>query len=379
MDQLNPALVPTPCYVCDEAAVKKNLEILKRVKENSGAEIILALKGFAMFSLFPLIRQYLSGTTASSVNEARLASEEFGGEVHVYAPAYSDSDFEHLLPLASHLSFNSISQWRRFKTRVAKRPKISAGIRINPEHSEVKAAVYDPCARYSRLGITAEQLKGEDLSGISGLHFHTLCELNADALERTLEKVESGFGKILKQVSWVNFGGGHHISRRDYDVQRLCRIITAFRNKYGVNVYLEPGEAVALNAGFLVSTVLDLSHNEKDFAIMDTSASAHMPYVLEMPYRPEILGAGTPGKFPHTYLLGGATCLAGDVIGEYSFSEPLKVGQKLLFLDMVHYTMVKNTTFNGIPLPSIAIFNSETENFRVVKRFGYGDYKGRLS
>lgn len=371
--------ISTPCYVIDECVLERNLKILADVQKKTGCKIILALKGFALFSLFPLIRKYLRGVTASSLDEARLGHEEFGGEVHVCAPACKETEFPELLSYADHIVFNSFSQWKRFKPLVtAHDQKVECGIRMNPEHSEVEVAAYDPCRKHSRLGVTAGEFRPDELDGISGLHFHSLCEVNADALERTLHAVEDKFGFCLEQMKWVNFGGGHHITRKDYDIDGLCDSIIRFRKRYNVDVYLEPGEAVALNAGVLVASVLDITRNEIDIAILDTSASAHMPDVLEMPYRPEIAGAGISGQYPYNYRLGGITCLAGDIIGDYSFREPLDVGTKLVFLDMAHYTIVKTTTFNGVKLPSIAVCNSDTGEFRVIREFGYEDYKERL-
>jgi carboxynorspermidine decarboxylase len=370
----------TPVYICDTGSLKCNLKILASVQEETGCRILLALKGFAMFSLFPMIRQYLHGATASSLDEARLAFEEFGREVHVYAPAYRDDEFDELLGYADHLVFNSFSQWVRFRERVAANGKrISCGIRINPQHSEVKTPIYDPCTRFSRLGVVTEQFRPEQLAGIEGLHFHALCGQTSDVLIRTLAAVEEKFGPFLGQMQWLNFGGGHHITRQDYDVDLLKKLILRTRERYGVQVYLEPGEAVVLNAGVLVASVLDIIRNEMEIAILDTSAAAHMPDVLEMPYRPEIVGAGRPGEHPFTYRLGGLTCLAGDVIGDYSFPEPLRIGQKLVFLDMAHYTMVKNNTFNGVRLPSIGIHDPETGKTTIVRKFGYEDYRNRLS
>jgi len=370
----------TPCYVVDEGSLRRNLEILAEVQRRAGCKIILALKGFSMFSTFPVVRKYLSGIAASSLDEARLGFEEFGGEVHVCAPAYRDSEFQELLRYATHITFNSFSQWQRFRPAVSSsEKKVRCGLRINPQHSEVKVALYDPCAPGSRLGIREEQFHGQDIEGITGLHFHTLCELNSDSLERTLAVVERNFGPFLRKMKWVNFGGGHHITRQDYDVDRLCRVIDDFRKRYNVEVFLEPGEAIALNAGVLVASVLDIIHNDRDIAILDTSAAAHMPDVLEMPYRPEIAGAGQPEKYSYTYRLGGMTCLAGDVIGVYSFPEPLAVGSRLTFMDMAHYTMVKNNTFNGIRLPSIAVYDPEKDGIRMVREFNYEDYRGRLS
>ena len=374
------AEIPTPCYVVDKKKVEKNLRIIHSVKQQTGCKILLALKGFAMFSLFPLINRYLDGATASSLDEARLAREEFGGEVHVYVPAYTPETFHEIVDYADHIVFNSFSQWAAYKPQIRNAAKsISCGIRINPQYSEVGVAIYNPCGRYSRLGVTIDQFNPDELDGIDGLHFHALCEQNSDALEHTLQAVEEKFGSFIPSVQWINFGGGHHISRPDYDVQRLCTLIDRFQQKYGVAVYLEPGEAIALNTGVLVSRVLDIIHNEVDIAMLDTSAAAHMPDVLEMPYRPRIRGAGQPGEFDHTYKLGGLTCLAGDVIGDYSFEQPLTIGEKLIFEDMAHYTMVKNNTFNGVRLPSIAIFDSKTGRFEVVRTFGYEDYRNRLS
>ncbi len=371
---------PSPCFVVDEVLIERNLRTIDRVQQATGARVLLALKGFAMWGLFPLISRYLAGTTASSIHEAQLGQEQFGGEVHAYAPAYADHEIDTYLDLADHISFNSFSQWRRFRDRVRSHPKApAAAIRVNPEHSEVATPIYDPCAPRSRLGVPLSQFDPESLEGISGLHFHTLCELNADALERTLAVFEQRFGPWLDRMSWFNFGGGHHVSRADYDIDLLIQTITDFQQRYpGRAIYLEPGEAIALNAGVLVATVLDVIHNEVDIAILDTSATAHMPDVLEMPYRPEIEGAAEPGRKRWTYRLGGLTCLAGDVIGDYSFDEPLKVGDRLVFGDMAHYSMVKTTTFNGVPLPSIAVYNSETRCLRVLRRFGYADYRDRL-
>jgi carboxynorspermidine decarboxylase len=377
---INLADIPTPSYICDTGALQRNLEILASIQERTGCKILLALKGFAMFSLFPLMRRYLAGATASSLDEARLAREEFGKEVHVYSPAFQEHEFGELLGYADHLVFNSFSQWSRFKGRLtaAGRP-VSCGIRINPQHSEVKTKIYDPCTRFSRLGVVAGEFRPEQLDGIEGLHFHALCGQTSDVLARTLAAVEKQFGPYLSGMRWLNFGGGHHITRPDYDVNHLCALISEIRQRYGVEVYLEPGEAVALNTGVLVASVLDIVHNELEIAILDTSAAAHMPDVLEMPYRPEVVGAGPPGQHPHLYRLGGLTCLAGDVIGDYSFPEPLRIGQKLIFLDMAHYTMVKNNTFNGVRLPSIGIHDPKTGKTTIVRKFSYEDYRNRLS
>jgi carboxynorspermidine decarboxylase len=332
-----------------------------------------------MFSVFPQIGRVLHGTAASSVHEARLGLEEFGREVHCYCVAYSEEEIFWFSTVATHLTLNSLSQWQRFRS-LATRPTnvASYGLRINPEYSEVETDFYNPCRPGTRFGITAEQMRGADLEGIEGLHFHTLCEQNADTLARTLERVEHGFGDLLSRVKWLNMGGGHHISRHDYDIDLLCDCVARMREKYNVDVYLEPGEATALNSGFLVSTVLDrFRSGDQEVAILDTSATAHMPDVLEMPYVPTIIGAGGPGEKQHTIQLGGLTCLAGDVIGDYSFDQDLKPGDRLVFTDMAHYTMVKNTTFNGVPLPSIAIYDPDTDKIDVVRRFGYEDYRNR--
>jgi carboxynorspermidine decarboxylase len=377
---------PTPCFVLDLAALRRNLRVLQTVQDRTGCRILLALKGFAMFSVFPLIRQTVKGVCASSPHEALLGREAFGGEVHAFAAAYSDSDMRQLVTIADVIVFNSFTQWRRFQQAIANaEQKIRCGIRINPAHSEVGIPIYDPCAPRSRLGVLSEAFRHQAhsdsrfLDGITGLHFHTLCENNADALERTLKVVEEKFGDYIPQMTWVNFGGGHHITRKDYDVDLLCRLIDGFRKKYSVEVYLEPGEAVALNAGILAASVLDIVDNDGLIAIMDTSATTHMPDVLEMPYRPEIAGAGLPGEKPHTYRLAGLSCLAGDIIGDYSFDKPLAVGDRLAFLDMAHYSMVKTNTFNGIRLPSIATYDPATDEFMMIREFGYNDYKNRLS
>jgi len=376
----DPALFPSPCYVCDLGLLRKNLEVIAGVRQRTGCKILLALKGFAMFSTFPLISRYLQGTCASSPHEARLGKEEFGGEVHVYAPAYSEKDMAELLDLVNHISFNSIKQWQRHKNSVAAsgRP-IRCGLRINPQYSEVKVELYNPCSPNSRLGITLDELQGHDLDGISGLHFHTMCEQNSDTLERTIAVVEKKFAPYFKDLEWLNFGGGHHISRADYDVDRLCRIINSFHERYNLEVYLEPGEAIALNAGGLIATVLDIIERQNPIAVLDTSAAAHMPDVLEMPYRPEVIDSGQPGEKEYTYQLAGLSCLAGDIIGYYSFDTPLVCGQRLVFLDMLHYTMVKNNTFNGVHLPAIATFEPEGNQVTVIKQFGYQDYRSRLS
>ncbi len=376
----DPGALETPYYIVDIGRLRQNLAILADVQRRSGCKILLALKGFAMWSVFPVVREYLVGTTASSVYEARLGREEMGGEVHAYAPAYSDQDMRELVEIADHIVFNSLNQWRRHRDTVAAAPrKIECALRVNPEHSETEYPLYDPCAPGSRLGVRRAQLEGADLSGLSGLHFHTLCQKGADALQRTVAAVERKFGDLIPQFRWVNFGGGHHISRPDYDVDLLVRVVKDFQDKWQRPVYLEPGEAIALDTGWLVSEVQDIIDGPQPIAILDTSATAHMPDVLEAPYRPEIVEAGKPGEKARTYRLGGLTCLAGDVIGDYSFDRPLEVGDRLVFEDMAHYTMVKNTMFNGVRLPSIVTVDPASGETRTVREFGYEDYRNRLS
>ncbi|AIQ46351.1 carboxynorspermidine decarboxylase [Paenibacillus sp. FSL R7-0273] len=371
--------LPSPAYLVDERLLKKNLETLNYVQERTGAKILLAQKGFSMHALYPLVGKYLHGVTSSSLFEARLGFEEMGKEVHVYAPAYMDREFDELLGYTDHIVFNSFDQWSRFKDRVQNAGKpISCGIRVNPEYSEIEVPLYDPCYNYSRMGVTLPNFRPEELDGIEGLHFHTMCEQNSDTLERTLKVVEEKFGQYLHGMKWLNFGGGHHITRDDYDLETLIKCILHMKETYNVQIYLEPGEAVALNTGYLVATVLDTMHNGMDIAILDTSAECHMPDVLAMPYRPNIIGSGQPGEYPYTYRLGGMTCLAGDIIGDYSFPEPLKYGDKLVFLDMAIYSMVKNHMFNGVNLPAIASYNDE-EGLKIIREFEYSDFSGRLS
>ncbi|MBO0600036.1 carboxynorspermidine decarboxylase [Sporosarcina sp. E16_3] len=371
--------LPSPCYVVDEGLLIKNLEKMKSVIERTGCKILLAQKGFSMFSVYPLIGEYLNGVTSSSVHEARLGYEEMGKEVHTYAPAFSETEFDEILSYSDHIVFNSFQQYNQFKEKIKSNPKqIEVGLRINPEYSEIEVDMYNPCFSHSRFGVTLENFEADQLEGIDGLHFHTMCEQNSDTLERTVQVVDEKFGEYIKNMKWINFGGGHHITRPDYDIETLIRSIMFMKNKYGVQVYLEPGEAVALNTGYLVATVLDTLHNGMPIAILDTSAACHMPDVLEMPYRPEIIGAGMPNEKAYTYRFGGPTCLAGDVIGDYSFDEPLKPGDKLVFCDMGHYSMVKNNTFNGVNLPSI-VLNTVNDGVKVIKQFGYDDFRSRLS
>lgn len=381
--------LPSPCFVVDEELLERNAALLDSIQQRTGVKILLALKGFAMWSLFPLLSRAggqgpLHGACASSPHEARLAREQFGGEVHAFAAAFSAEDMTDILQYADHITFNSLAQWQRFQGLLHACPRpVLCGLRVNPEHSEGAVPIYDPCAPGSRLGIRAahleKYLEGGHLDGLTGLHFHTLCEQGADALERTLTAFERRFGHVLQHMQWCNMGGGHHITRPGYDVDLLCRCIDRVQQKYGVQAYLEPGEAVALNTGWLVSTVLDILEADMPVAILDTSAAAHMPDVLEMPYRPEIITAAMPGEKAHSYRLAGKSCLAGDVIGEYSFDSPLRVGDHCVFCDMAHYSMVKTTTFNGLHLPAIASYRPRSDSLRLHRVFGYEDFKTRLS
>ena len=371
--------LPTPCFIVDEKRLVQNLAVLRGVAGRTGAKILLAQKAFSMFSVYPLLREYLAGTTASGLYEARLGKEEFGGETHVYSPAYAEREFGEILHYADHIVFNSFNQWKAYGN-LARAAGKSCGLRLNPECSTQPAehAMYDPCGPTSRLGITEANFQPELLDGIEGFHFHTLCEQNADDLVRTVAAFEARFGEYMEGIKWLNLGGGHHITRDDYDVETLIKCICYLRDKYNVQIYLEPGEAVVLNAGYLVSTVLEVMHNGKDIAILDTSAACHMPDVLEMPYRPPVWRAGEPGKKAFTYLLTGRSCLAGDVIGEYSFDTRLFEGEQVVFGDMALYTMVKTNTFNGVPLPLIAIRRADGTD-EAVRMFDYEDFKGRLS
>ncbi|MEQ1839881.1 MAG: carboxynorspermidine decarboxylase, partial [Verrucomicrobiales bacterium] len=346
----------TPSYVLDKTLFRRNGEILKRVQDETSARILLAQKAFACFGLYPLLRDYLVGTAASGLHEARLGHEEFGGEVHVFSPAYKPAEMTEVLKIADHLVFNSLSQWHRYRDEVlAAGPRVSAGLRINPEYSEAVAEIYDPCAPGSRFGVLARLLEGADLDGLEGLHFHTLCEQGASALGGTLHAVMEKFDPRLQTMKWLNFGGGHLITSPGYDVELLISLIKEVQARYPhLQIYLEPGEAIAVGTGVLLGTVIDLVENSMPIAILDLSATTHMPDVLEMPYRPVVEGAGETGEKAFTYRLGGPTCLAGDVIGDYSFDAPLHIGDRIVFHDMSHYTMVKTTTFNGVPLPSIA-------------------------
>ena len=370
--------LPTPCYVIDEKSLIHNLEILQYVEQQTGCHVLLAQKAFSAYHTYPLISKYISGTTASGLFEAKLAYEEMPDkQIHVYSPAFTDKDFDELLTMCDHIVFNSFSQWKHFRKKALQHPEIEFGLRINPEYSEIETDIYNPCFTNSRLGITLANFEEDELDGISGLHFHTMCEQGSDTLERTLKVVEQRFGKYFRKMKWINFGGGHHITRPDYDVEKLINCINNIKNKYSVQVYIEPGEAVALNAGWLVTSVLDIIKNNMNIAIVDTSAACHMPDVLEMPYRPMIIGSNEKNVLPYTYRLGATTCLAGDVIGDYSFDKPLNIGDKLIFTDMAIYSMVKNNTFNGMPLPSIYLLKSNGET-QLLKEFDYSDFKRRL-
>ncbi|MBI1921923.1 MAG: carboxynorspermidine decarboxylase [Geobacter sp.] len=373
-------LAPSPAYVVDLGRLRHNLAILDQVQRRSGAKILMALKAFAMWSVFPVIRETLHGVCASSPWEARLGREEFGREVHSFAAAFKESDVVELLEISNHLVFNSFAQLERFRPIWEKeKGRVSIGLRVNPEHSEGHTAIYDPCAPKSRLGIPRREFEGKLLDGVEGLHFHTLCEQLYEPLERTAAVFEEKFGEFLPRMKWLNLGGGHHITREGYDVDALVELVSYFKGKYDLDVYLEPGEAIAIGTGVLVSEVLDVVHNQMDIAILDVSATCHMPDVLEMPYRPGITGGFDAGDKPYTYRLGGPSCLAGDVIGDWSFERPLKPGYRLAFEDMSHYTMVKTTMFNGIQHPHICTFEPETGELRVVRSFGYEDFKSRLS
>jgi len=373
--------LPTPCYVIDEGKLEDNLKVLREVEERTGAKILLAQKCFSCFDLYPLIAKYISGTTASGLYEAMLGHEEMGKENHVFSPAYRPQDMEKLCEICDHIIFNSKAQLMTYAPAIKAHPsRPSIGVRINPERStQTDHAIYDPCAPGSRMGICAADMDEEILANIDGLHFHTLCEQNSDDLETTLAAVEEKFGQYLHKVKWLNMGGGHHITREDYDIERLVRLINHMKNTYDLEIYLEPGEAVALNAGYNITTVLDIVKNgEITTLILDTSAACHMPDVLEMPYRPPLKNSGEPGEKAYTYRLSCNTCLAGDVIGDYSFDTEIQIGDKLVFEDMAIYSMVKNNTFNGIPLPAIAAMNRGGE-CRIIREFGYEDFKQRLS
>ncbi|MDG2125843.1 MAG: carboxynorspermidine decarboxylase [Verrucomicrobiales bacterium] len=373
--------VPSPSFVIDRGVLRRNAAVLADVQERSGAKVLLALKGFAAFPFFDELRGVLAGCSGSGAWEGQLAREEFGGEVHLSSAAYSDDEFEACLGLADHLVFNSLGQWERFGARVLECGReVSCGLRVNPECRQGKVALYDPCVAGSRLGVRAAEIgaAGGWPEGVEGLHVHTLCEQNSDALERMVEALEERFGRWLEGLKWVNLGGGHHLVAEGYDIDRLVRVVRRFRERWGVEVVLEPGEGVVLGSGCLVATVEDVLENDGAIAMLDVSATAHMPDVLEMPYRPEVAGAGMPGEKAFTFRLGGSTCLAGDFIGEYSFDAPLEVGDRLVFEEMAHYTLVKTTMFNGVVHPALVSWDPGAGEVVVVRRFGYEDYRGRM-
>ena len=370
--------VPTPAYVVMEELLCRNLAVLRDLQQETGAHVLLAQKAFSMFHFYPLIAEYLAGSAASGLFEARLAYEEMQGkENHVFSPAFKEADMAEIVKIADHIVFNSFAQWEKYG-ELALKHGCACGLRINPEHSTQEHAIYDPCSAGSRLGVKLGEFRPDKMEGLTGLHFHTLCEQGAEPLAETLEAVEEKFGAWLPQMEWINFGGGHHITREGYDIDLLKRCIMRMQTKYGLKVYIEPGEAIALDAGFLVAEVLEIVENDTPVAILDTSAACHMPDVIEMPYRPPVLGAGEAGEKPFTCTLAGPTCLAGDTIGTYSFDAPLAVGSRVIFGDMAIYTMVKNNTFNGMPLPSIISVDAAGA-WQVVRRFGYEDFKMRLS
>jgi len=371
--------ISTPAWVLEEELLRQNIELLDEIQKRSGAKILLALKGYALWASFPLISKKLCGCCASGLYEAKLASEEFGKEVHTYSPAYKEEEIEEIAAISHHLVFNSPAQFRKFSA-IAKElnPTLSLGLRINPEYSESPVELYNPCSPYSRLGTTLANFDPEILKSCDGFHFHALCEQSADALEKVLEALEKKFGEYLSSLKWINFGGGHHITKEGYDREKLISLILRFREKYNIDIYLEPGEAVGWQTGTLVASVLDIVHNGIDIAILDTSAEAHMPDTIIMPYRAEVRGAGKAGEKKYTYRLAGNTCLAGDIMGDYSFDRALMTGDKIIFEDQMHYTMVKATTFNGIKLPSISILKVNG-SLETVREFGYKDFKDRLS
>ena len=369
--------MPTPCYVVDESALIHNMEILRGVSQRTEAKILLAQKAFSCYHVYPLMKEYLDGTACSGLFEAKLGYEEMGKENHVFSAAYRENEIDEIISYCGHIIFNSFTQLDKYRDRVLAAGK-KIGLRINPEFSTQEGhEIYDPCSPKSRLGITRKNFRTDDLDGVTGIHFHTLCEQNSDDLEATLDAVEEKFGDVLEKMEWINFGGGHHITRADYDIPRLERCVKRMQEKYGLEVFLEPGEAAALNAGWLVTEVLDITENDMPMAILDTSAACHMPDVLEMPYRPPLVGSGEKGEKKYSYRLGSQTCLAGDSIGEYSFDEPLHIGDRLVFGDMAIYSMVKNNTFNGMPLPSILLLKKDG-GFETLRSFGYSDFKERL-
>lgn len=371
--------LPSPCWLLEEKKLIQNLELISLVKKKSGAKVLLALKGYALWKSFPLLQPYLDGCCASGLHEAKLADETFSKEVHTYSPAFKEAEIEEIARISHHMVFNSPAQFHTFALEAKLvNPKLSLGLRINPEYSESPKEIYNPCGLHSRLGTTLENIDESILALCDGLHFHALCEQDASALENVLKNVEEKFGKYITNMKWINFGGGHHITRKGYDIEKLIQLIKTFKAKYNVDVYLEPGEAIGWETGTLITTVLDIVHNGMNIAILDSSAEAHMPDTILMPYRAEVQGAGISGEKKYTYRLAGNTCLAGDIMGDYSFNTPLKIGDKIIFEDQMHYTMVKATTFNGVNLPSIAI-ERVNGSLEIIREFGYEDFKNRLS
>jgi carboxynorspermidine decarboxylase len=373
-------ILPSPCFIIDEERLRKNLELIKKISEESGAEIILAFKGFAMWGVFPVVSEYIRGAAASSPDEARLCMEELRSPAHTYSPVYKENDFNSIICYSSHVTFNSINQYRKFFPWLNQYTgKISVGLRINPEFSEISHGIYNPCSPGSRLGVVAQELEGGLPEGVEGLHFHVLFESDSYALEKVLDVVTRKFGKFFPRLKWINMGGGHLMTRKGYDKDHLVNLIKKFREDTGLHVILEPGSAFAWETGELVSTVEDIVENQGiKTAILDVSFTAHMPDCLEMPYKPAVRGASDPLKDRPVYRLGGNSCLSGDFMGDWSFEQPLNAGDRIVFLDMIHYTMVKTTTFNGVRHPSIGIWTTGGK-FRLIREFGYSDYKERLS
>ncbi len=371
--------LPSPCWLLEEHLLEQNLMILKDIKDRGGVKILLALKGYALWHSFPLVREYLDGCCASGLYEAKLSHEEFGRETHTYSPAFKAEEIDEIARISHHLVFNSPDQLQRFSSRArAVNPTLSLGLRVNPQYSEAPVELYNPCGLHSRLGTLANAVDEATVEAIEGFHFHALCEQDASALEGVLQAFEEKFGRWLSRLKWVNFGGGHHITREDYDRESLILILNNFKSRYPhLEVYLEPGEAVGWETGPLIATVLDIVKNGMEIAILDTSAEAHMPDTIIMPYKAQVRGAAEPGEKPYTYRLAGNTCLAGDIMGDYSFDKPLKVGDRILFEDQMHYTMVKATTFNGIPLPALATLHRDG-SLSIDRKFDYEDFKRRL-
>ena len=379
MNNENIKKLPSPCWLLEETLLKNNLKCIQNIKDRTGAKVLLALKGYALWKSFPILKPYLDGCCASGLHEAKLADETFSKEVHTYSPAFKEEEIDEIAKISHHLVFNSPSQFKRFASQAKKvNPTLSLGLRINPEYSESPKEIYNPCGLYSRLGTTLGNMDETILEECDGLHFHALCEQDSTALENVLKNFEEKFANYIAKMKWINFGGGHHITRKGYDVEKLITLINDFKKKYDVEVYLEPGEAIGWETGTLISTVLDIVDNGMQIAILDTSAEAHMPDTIIMPYRAEVRDAGQAGEKAYTYRLAGNTCLAGDIMGDYSFDAPLQIGDKVIFEDQMHYTMVKATTFNGVKLPSIAI-EREDGRVEIVREFNYEDFKGRLS